>query len=151
MDFAKPSLSCCLLQDGRGVLLSYTSLDTAKGCFKQNQDPRNSKSIITSKKSAVLGCTGMDVLHFDGRLHQTPVAMRKTRPLDNEPWKRLPLVGSSSTNMVYSHSSATVAFVTTSRGYLQAIDITKPIEASVATNPGAVLMPVAVGGAAQIA
>jgi len=161
------------LQDGRGIALSYTSLDNEKGCFKQKLrgsfgakgnackncfaakkteaqcravcKSNVDKGRVTMDEHSILGCTGIELLTFDGQLHRTPLAARKTRPLaDGEPWVKLPMLGDSSTNVFYPHSKRTYIMTSGRRGFLQAIDVTEPIGASVAAAPGSVLSPVAV-------
>jgi hypothetical protein len=125
----------------------YSSLEA--GCFKMTAATGNAEGI--SSEDDTLGCTGMVLLSFEGdQLHRTPLAACKTKPLSKaESWRTREIFGSSSTDIFYPHSGANVAFVAGRRGFVEAIDITKPIGPSMAAQAGSKLTPLAISGLAM--
>lgn len=144
------------LQDGRGVLMGYTSLDNKAGCWKQIEHPlkedRKGKpwdgAVLSVYRGVggILGCTGLELLSFsNGELQQTPLAARRTRVADvSAPWRSLPLMGASMATLFYPYAKSSYALVLGTNGITHLVDITTPTGAPVISQGGASLVPQAV-------
>lgn len=100
----------------------------------------------------MLGCTGAELLSFDGKtLRRSPLAARKFMPTaGGEAWRSLPILDESVDTVFYPHSNSTYLLSTSRRGFLQAIPISEPIGRGAldkSSQPGSVLTPVAVTSA----